>query len=296
MEIFDLGIAWNWEPDTGFVRELNDRLLTEGLKPYLIHAYNFYASLKDVCEERIRIQLFLDRTISDSSPLSEVGDFLNRKGIPFINYPDKAKKLLRRSTVYHQPAHHNILLPMKIMLKPRDSMKTLKLKISYMAHPFVLKPIEGPPDVGVNPNATSIDDVLKLREQYGDITYVAQEKICPTMLDKRRASFRCVYCLGEVVPAWWCPEDNIYELLTQYDIDRFELNHLFLTSKKIANISKLDFFSTEIVIDKNYSFFVTDYLNIHPDMRRRSKFNNGVPDEIVEKIIKNIIYFAKQKN
>ncbi len=295
MEIFDLGIAWNWEPDTAFVRELNDRLLTEGRKPYLIHAYNFYTSLKDICEENIRIRLFLDRTINDNTPLSEVGDFLGRKNITFINYPDKAKKLLKRSTAYHEPIRHNILLPMKIMLRPRDSVETLRLKISYMARPFVLEPIEGSPDIEVNTDAMSIEDVLRMKERYGAITYVAQERIYPAILDEKHASFKCVYCLGEIVHSWWYSAHNIYEVLTPHDMDRLELNQLLTITYEIAHISKMDFFSTDIVMDKKTNFFVTNYINPRPDMRRRSKFDNGVPDEMVEKIIKKIIYFTKQK-
>lgn len=295
MEMFDLGIAWNWEPDTDFVRELNDHAVARGLKPYIIHAYNFYTSLKDISEDNIGFRFFLDRTIIDPSPLSKVGDFLHRKGIAFINYQDKAKKLLRRSTAHHEPARHNILLPMRILIKPGEHMDTSNIKLSCMVRPFVLKPVDGPPDAESVQHATSLDDLSKLRERYGDITYVAQEKITPKKMGAKLASFRCVYCAGEVIPAWWHSEDNTHELLDHADMDRFELNHLLLISNQIANIAKLELFSVGIVVDDEDNFFVTDYLNIHPDMRRRSRFNKGLPDEAVDKVIDNIVKFVKNK-
>ncbi|MCX5666618.1 MAG: hypothetical protein NT036_06270, partial [Candidatus Omnitrophica bacterium] len=64
---------------------------------------------------------------------------------------------------------------------------------------------------------------------------------------------------------------------------------------EIAHNSKLDFFLTEIVVGKNGDFLVTEQINVHPDMRRKSKFNNGMPDEAVDRIIKNIVCSVKQK-
>ncbi len=65
--------------------------------------------------------------------------------------------------------------------------------------------------------------------------------------------------------------------------------------KQIAHVSKLDLFTSEITIDEKGKFFVIDYVNDQPDMRKKSKFNNGVPDEIVNKITNDIINFIKKK-
>ena len=53
METFDLGIAWDRQEDNEFVEGLNNYALKEGLKPYLLHGYNFYTSLKDISEGNI---------------------------------------------------------------------------------------------------------------------------------------------------------------------------------------------------------------------------------------------------
>jgi hypothetical protein len=295
MEIFDLGIAWNWEPDTSFIKELNDCALKEGLKPYLIHAYNFYSTLKDIAENHIYFPLFLDCTVNDGTPLCEVGDFLKKRSTIFINYPDRIKKLTNRHKIYLEPISYNVSIPMRILLKPQDSRHILELKIKYLSNPFVLKFVENLSGVAINIDARSVDDILRLKEQYGNITYIAQEKIEPIILDNRRASFRNIYCLGDVIPSWWHPTDNVYEILARNDIDKFKLDRLLSISKEIAHSSRLDFFLTEIVMDKKGDFLVTDQINVHPDMRRKSKFNDGIPDEIVDRVIKSIICFVKQK-
>ena len=48
-------------------------------------------------------------------------------------------------------------------------------------------------------------------------------------------------------------------------------------------------------MDKESNLLVTDQLNVHPDMRRKSKFSGGMPDEMVDRIIKDIICFVRQK-
>ena len=295
MEIFDLGVAWNCEEDTDFVKELNDCTLKEGLRSYLIHAYNFYGTLKDVAENHIWFPFFLDRTVNDGTPLSEVGDFFKRRSTIFINYPDRVKKLLNRDKIYLEPVTYNISFPARMSIKPQDSRDILESKLRYLSKPFVFKFVENLSGATINIDAGSVDDVLRLREQHGSIACIAQEKIEPVILDNRRASFRNIYCLGDVIPFWWNSTDNVYEILDQKDMDKFKLARLPSISKEIAHNSKLDFFLTEIVVDKNGDFLVTDQINVHPDMRRKSKFNNGMPDEAVDRIIKSIVRSVKQK-
>lgn len=296
MEVFDLGIAWNWAPDADFIREINDRALAEGLKPYIIHAFNFYTSLKDISEQNIRIKFFLDRTVLDPSPICKIGEFLIRNGVVFINYQDKAKRLLRRSTTHHEPIRHNILIPTRIMIKPGESIDTSRVKLSCLPRPFVLKAVDGPPDAETIRDAASADDLYRLRDRYGDITYVAQEIINPKTLGNRQASFRCVYCGGDVIPSWWDPAGNTYEPVSGNDIEEYDLNHLILIANQIANITKLEFFSTGIVLDSEDEFFVTDYLNLHPDMRRKSRLHSGLPDSVVDKVIDSMVSYVKKKS
>ena len=60
---------------------------------------------------------------------------------------------------------------------------------------------------------------------------------------------------------------------------------MFPITKKIAKITELDFFSTEIVLTEDGKFIVIDYVNDQCDMRFKSKHVDGVPDKVVEQII-----------
>jgi hypothetical protein len=90
---------------------------------------------------------------------------------------------------------------------------------------------------------------------------------------------------------------HIYEELNSEEIKNFRLNRLLLITKKIALLTGLDFFSTEIVITENKKFIVIDYVNDQCDMRIKSKHADGVPDNVVQRIIdimvKTIVHYKK---
>jgi len=65
-------------------------------------------------------------------------------------------------------------------------------------------------------------------------------------------------------------------------------------TRRISQVCKLDFFSAELVMKNDEKFLVVD-LDGQPYLRRKSKFNDGVPDEIVDKVIQNMVSFIREK-
>ena len=66
---------------------------------------------------------------------------------------------------------------------------------------------------------------------------------------------------------------------------------------KIANITKMTWFSTEIAIDKKLGalrFVAIDYVNDQCDMEAKSESKDGVPDHIVKFTAYSIIHAADQ--
>ncbi len=295
METFDLGIVWDNELDNEFVNDLNDRALKEGVKPYLIHAYNFCSSLKDITEGELSFHCFFDRSLDDSSTFGGLADFLKKKDINFINHPDNAKKSTDKFKTHFKFRSHDIPVPKTVLLRPEEDKKTLELKIKFVSKPFILKPADGSSGEGVVLDAQSLDDILRLKERFGNTAYLVQEKITPINLENKPAWFRVFYCLGKINPCWWNPLTRIHDILTIKEIYRFGLYDMWWLTKMIHTVSGLDFFSVEMAMRSNEKFIVVDYVNDQPDMRKKSKFKDALPDEIVDKVISNIIAFVKQK-
>ena len=295
METFDLGIAWGREQDNDFVEGLNNYAIKEGLRPYLLHGYNFFSSLKNITENKLIFRFFFDRSSDDNSIFGHLADFLKGKDVIFINHPDNAKKSTDKFRMHLRFNSHDMPVPKTVLVDPQEDRKTLELKIKYISKPFVLKPADGSCRNGEIADVHSLDDVIKLKEQYKDARYIAQEKILPKNLENKPACFRIFYSYGNIAFCWWHPVTHTYDILSLEEACALGVYNIRYLTKKINQICKLDFFSTEMVMKNDGELVIVDYVNDQPDMRKKSKFNDGVPDEIVNKAIKNIVSFVKTK-
>ena len=294
METFDLGIAWDNDADNEFVGELNERALKEGLKPYLIHAYNFFSSLKDITDGQLSFNCFFDRSGDDSATFGGLADFLKKKDIIFINHPDNVKNTTDRSKIHSMFISYGLPVPKTVFLKPKEERQVLEAKIQHVSVPCIFKPALGSYGNGEVLTINSIDDVLKLKREDEDESYFAQERVLPISLESKPAWFKVLYCFGEIIPLRWHPETREHESLSLRQIYRLGLHEIWPITKKIKQACKLDFFSTDIAMKDKGKFLVVDYVNERPDMRKKSKFKDALPDEIVDKVISNIIAFVKQ--
>jgi hypothetical protein len=77
-------------------------------------------------------------------------------------------------------------------------------------------------------------------------------------------------------------------VVTPQDENRYDLSPLRVITQKIASLCKLDWFSTEIALTLE-QFVVVDYVNDGIDTRIQSKAVDGVPDEVMQGITKQLV-------
>jgi glutathione synthase/RimK-type ligase-like ATP-grasp enzyme len=295
METFDLGIAWDNESDNKFVNDLNDRALKEGVKPYLIHAYNFFSTLKDITDSKLSFRCFFNRYSNESSIFSGLADFLKQKDINFINHPNNIKNSIDKSKIHFMFISHGLPIPKTVFLRPQEERQVLEAKIQHVSVPCVFKSAFGSCSEGAALTINSLDDALRLMGQDEDKSYFAQERVSPINLENKPAWFKVLYCFGEIIACRWHPMDKEYDALTLRQIYRLGLHEVWPIAKKIRQACKLDFFSTDIAMKEKGKFVIVDYVNDRPDMRRKSKFKDALPDEIVDKVINSIVSFVKNQ-
>jgi len=295
MEIFDLGIGWDNETDDEFVKDLNDHALKEGLRPYLIHAYNFFFSLKDITDGELSFRCFFDRSSDDSSTFGGLADFLKQKDINFINHPDNVKNSIEKSKIHSMFISYGLPVPKTVFIKPQEEKQVLEAKIQHVSVPCMFKSAFGSCSEDTALTINSLDDALRLMGQEEDKSYFAQEQVSPINLENKPAWFKVLYCLGEIILCRLDPLTREHETLSLRQIYRLGLHEIWPITKKIKQACRLDLFSTDIAMKEKGKFLIVDYVNYRPDMRKKSKFKDGLPDEIVDKIIGNIIAFVKQK-
>jgi hypothetical protein len=119
-----------------------------------------------------------------------------------------------------------------------------------------------------------------------------QSSIAPIEHGSRPAWFRVLYCSGCVYPCWWDQRTHVYASVSKTEESDLGLTALRNITARIAAVSGLDLFSTEIAQTGAGQFFVVDYVNDPVDLRLQSGASDGVPDLIVQDIAARLAALA----
>jgi len=137
--------------------------------------------------------------------------------------------------------------------------------------------------------------VSQSRAKFRNQRFLIQQRVNPQILNGRRAWFRVYHVCGEIIPCWWDDTTHRYSVVTPSDRAIVNVDELTRIVRIIADVAKLDFFSTEIALEHDGRYFVVDYVNDPCDMRLQSKNFDGVPDTIVRLVITSITNYIKKQ-
>ncbi|MCJ7498448.1 MAG: hypothetical protein MUO78_10010 [candidate division Zixibacteria bacterium] len=289
MEDFDLGIAWCWEYDRELVFELEDYIHRKGLTIYQIAPYNLEETLNRLNSNQLKFKLFLDRASDQNEEFERLVQFIKTSGIKMLNDFDKALWSSDKATMHLEFLSSGIEVPYTIILSPYEEEPDLRIEnLEKVGIPFVLKPARGGSGEGVVMDAKGVEDIKKAREEFWDDKYLIQQKIDPVNISGKRCWFRIFYSCREVFPCFWDDLTKLSEPLFPEQIDEKAYKGMEELTKKIAQVCELDLFSTEIALTENYKLIVVDYVNDQCDLRKKSLHYDGIPDEVVQKVLSSL--------
>ena len=299
MEKFDIAIAYTWEYDEDFIILLEEMFHHAQLSTFLIKPFNVYEITDRLKKRSLFFYCFLDRASDVDDSFNEIAQILTRRSARVFNPYKLVHHAIDKASMHLEFITAGINTPHSIIIPPFNETQQLYISLDDLAilnRPFIIKPCNTTGGgIGVVTGAETLKDVLEHRIHLNNDKYILQEKIYPQLFNKKRAWFRCFWAWGKTIPTWWDDQTHRYTMLTQEDIIDFELKDLFKLTRKIAKHTGLDFFSTEIVYSTKDEFVVVDYVNDQCDMRVQSKYFDGVPDEIVRKIISRMIKAVKKR-
>jgi hypothetical protein len=289
MEKFDLGLAFVWEYDVDFIALIEETFQKAGLTTFLISYYNISEITNKVNNKELTFNFYFDRASDVEQEFENLGKILNRRKVTIFNPYNKVLRAIDKASMHLEFISAGLNVPHSIIIPPHSEREEIYISIDDLAilgRPFIIKPCNTTGGgMGVVTGAESLKEVLDERVTNTHDKYILQEKIYPSFLDGKRAWFRSFWAFGQVVTVWWDDQTHLYTELTFEEMNRYNLKKIISITKKIAEITSLDFLSTEIVYTKNNKFFLIDYVNDQCDMRLSSKHIDGVPDNVVKKII-----------
>ncbi|MBN2355705.1 hypothetical protein JXO59_06300 [candidate division KSB1 bacterium] len=238
--------------------------------------------------------MVIDRASDVHAQLLPCLTTLKHRGAFFINDPDRMAWCRDKATMHLELVSEGVMVPYGIIISRFDlPEQVFPFAAEKLGVPFVIKPSEGGGGEGVVLNASEVQDIRRALETSRTGKVVLQKKITPQMINHRRAWFRVFYLLGRIIPCWWDDLTHLYQPLIADDLDSDLIETVERVMKDIAKTCQLAFFSSEFALDQSNQLQVIDFVNEMCDMRMRSRHMDGVPDDIVFKIIRDISAFCK---
>jgi len=288
----ELGVAWEWEYDAGFIDKLENACRRNDLSICLIAPTNVAEVTARYFKEQLTFRYFLDRGSDARREFEPLARLVAGGGARFINHYRHLKRCLDKATMHLEFITAGLNVPYTIILSPYQNEPEIKITdLARLGRSFIIKPAVGAGGTGVVVGAETLAEVLVARQSQDDQKFLLQEKIEPVLLGDGRAWFRVYYVLGQTFLSWWNDITHVYRRVEPKEENEFYLSPLRAIISKIARIARLDFFSAEVALTADGRFVVIDYVNDVCDMRLQSLYPDGVPDRLVDDIVAGIVNY-----
>jgi hypothetical protein len=292
----DLALTYDWEFDRDFIRLVEESARRRGLTTLTVLPDDAGRVLEAFRSGELDFRVLLDRASGTSPDFVALQALAVEKGRDVIEGLDKIRWASDKATMHLEFIAGGIHTPHTVILPSHAAEPDITLwpeALAPLGAPFVIKPANTTGgSLGVVADAVGPADVLAARRTYPLDKYLLQEKIVPESTGGKRFWFRGFYVLGEVHLAWWDDRTHLYAELGFDEAAAHSLTPVYGIVRAIARVSRLRFFSTEIVRDVRGRLLVVDYVNEICDMRLQSAHPDGVPDAVVARIAGRIAAYA----
>jgi glutathione synthase/RimK-type ligase-like ATP-grasp enzyme len=248
-EIFDIGLAWDWEYDRDFIYGIENECITFGLSTFRIEPHNVESIIRQVRLKKIVFRSFLDRASDSDENFIPLAKLISRSKTFIFNSYDHVEFAKDKANMHLALMHAGIHVPYTIIISPYNKKQEVELSLTELAHlgrPFIIKPAYTTGGgLGVVVGAETLKEILETRQHHKNDTYLLQETISPAKFNGNVAWFRVFYAFGITIICWWDHQTHIYRVLTKQEERRFKLQKLHSMILTIHKVCKLEFFSSE---------------------------------------------------
>ena len=297
MDVIDLAVAADWEFDAEFIRLVAEAAIRAGLTMRAIWPADLGETVRRLAAGEMDIRFLFDRASVTSPEFLRLQEFVRGRGRDVLDPVEKLRWASDKATMHLEFIAGGLMTPNTVILPSfasRPEPGITEADLVPLGNPFVIKPANTTGgSLGVVKEARTLEAVAAARRTYPTDKYLLQERIRPREEDGKRFWFRGFFILGLVQCAWWDDKTHLYAEITPDDVDRYGLHVLYPIVRRIASVSKLRFFSTEIVRDETGRSIVIDYVNESCDMRLQSGHADGVPDALVAAVASRIASFVR---
>ena len=297
---YDVVMTHKLDADDLFIHRVQQHCAEAGLSFFLVEPlwvqYFYDALSKGQLWARVLLNMHSEHHQPDDI-FHQLVRLAAERQVQVIDPPDRARSAFDKARLHPQLVAAGINVPFTVIV-PKASFETFRLpeeQRQLLGTPFVIKPSMGYGRRGLVMDATGEKDMARSMSMWPDDNYLFQRKIVPRNLGNSPAYFRVYYIFGSVFRVWWNCFTDHYRMIAPGEVPEPALNELEATIRRIASITGMNFFSSEIAQIDSGEYVVIDYMNDQCHMLSQSANPQiGVPDELVAAIARRLVEAARQ--
>ncbi len=293
MHEYDFCFAWSWPYDVEFACLLESACRSKQISLLQVTPENIEAILNALACNELGFRAFFDRASDTDQKFQPLAEWAYRQDLIYINRFWLARRTWDKALMHHQLTRSGIDAPYTVILPSYQENPVLPtMDLSPLGGSFAVKPAHGGGGAGVVVGSLTWEQILQIRQQNPNDQYLIQGNVIPIQYLGRPAWFRVIYCLGNIYSCWWDPTTHLYTPISEQEQNEYGLSALADITRRIAQLSYLELFSTEIAYTAGNRFLAVDYVNDPIDLRLQSKAQQGVPDFIINTIAQDLVAYV----
>ncbi len=230
-------------------------------------------------------------------PFHKLVRLAHQRNARVIDPPDLALAAFDKALLHPRIIAAGLNAPYTVVV-PESEIATRRLtdeERARLGSPFVIKPNLGYGRKGVILDAASEADLARSHALWPGGSYLLQNRIAPKLINGTPAYFRVYFVFGTVWLSWWNCFNDCYRLVSAEEVELHGLKPLREIVERVAQISQMRFFSSEIALTDASEFVLIDYVNDQCHLLTQSANPQiGVPDELVAAIAQRLVEAAHQ--
>jgi hypothetical protein len=298
--VYDLAMTHQLDADDFFIHRVQEHCAARGLNFFLVEPLWIEGFYTHLAAGKVFPRVLLNMHSEHHRPddlYHRLVRLAHERGVKVIDPPETAFASFNKAVLHPRLVAARVNVPATVIV-PQALAGSFQLTDEQrlaLGSPFVIKPAMGYGRRGVVLNATSERDIAQSVAKWPDDDYLLQRRIVPKDLDGQPAYFRVYHVFGSLRFCWWNCFTDRYRVLSVEEQEQHGLGLLADLVHRIAALTGMRFFSTEIALTDAGELVVIDYVNDQCHLLTQTASpQNGVPDEVVAAIAFRLVEGAQQ--
>jgi len=300
IRIYDVVMTHKLDSDDLFIHRVQQYCAEAGLNFFLIEPLWVQAFYDKMAKGQVWARVLLNMHSEHHQPddlYHRLVQLAAERQIQVIDPPHIAQAAFDKSRLHPRLIQAGINVPFTVVAPATKGteFQLTDTERQRLGTPFVIKPARGYGKRGLVMDATTERDLARSEAAWPDENYLFQNRIWPRQHGIGPAYFRVYFVFGSVFTVWLNCFTDHYRMIQPGEVSAAAAAELESISRRIAALTGMNFFSSEIAEVESGEFVVIDYVNDQCHMLSQSANPQiGVPDELVGAIAHCLVQAARQ--